>query len=144
MYIYYMMSRYNARLFGNLFCRIAQFGDMPARLSKLETGTGAGPTGPDSIHCVGATSATCHLPALGRSIDGRAGALDEFDVLDQSQIHHTYGPGRITGHAELAIREPAIGIQHPARVFCDFGLWWYLPGREWIAYLYTDLGTNFG
>jgi len=144
MLLYYTMPHYDARLFGDLFCRIAQFGDVPAGFPELETGTGAGPGAPGAVNRIGVAATARYLPTLCRGVDGYAAACDEFDVLDQGQIHHTYGPGLITGHAEFSVREPAIGIQHPTGIFSDLGLWGDLPSRKRIAYLYTDFGTNFG
>ena len=105
-----MMFFYPARLFGDLFCRIAQFGDVPARFPELESSTGAGPGAPGAVHGIGVAATARDLPALGHGIDLLARAAKELDIFDQGEIHHTYGPGLITGHAKLAIREPAIRI----------------------------------
>ena len=73
MLIYYTINSANASNFGDLFCRLLEFGDVPAGTAEGGSGACAGPTTIQQAHGVGVTARSLDRPGL---------ALGLFFLLD--------------------------------------------------------------
>jgi len=86
--------------------------DMTAVPAELETFAVTAPASAVTCDQIAITATALHFPGLYRGIYLSAGARFKPDVSDIAKVDHTYGPGLITGHAELAICEPAMALDH--------------------------------
>ena len=128
----------------NFWSTLADFSDMTAVSAELEAFAVTAPTTAVTCDQIAISTTAPHFPGLHRCIYLGAGAVFKPYVCDIAKVDHTYGPGRITGHAELAICEPAMALDHFTAIDTSGRTGRDLSGCDRISHCDFDHATGIG